>query len=60
MWPTYNFFFFLDEKATLYNILVLLAAFLQVGGLRRWPRWPIGSAGPIYQLCWIVLLGLGL
>ena len=56
----FYFLFFSDEKATLYNILVLLTALLQVGGLRRWPRWPIGLAGPIYQLCWIVSLGLGL
>ena len=31
-------FFLKNEKAILYNILLL------VGGLRRWPNWPIASA----------------
>ena len=38
------FFFFLDEKAILYNILLLVRGPLTSGGLRRWPNWPIGSA----------------
>ena len=32
------FFFFLDEKAILYNILLLFGGPLTTGGLRRWPK----------------------
>ena len=43
----YFFFFLITEKVILYNILLLLfGGLLQVGGLRRWPKWPIASAGP--------------
>ena len=38
------FFFLITEKVILYNILLLFGGLLQVGGLRRWPKWPIASA----------------
>ena len=43
------FFFFLDEKAILCNILLLFGGPLTTGGLRRWPKWPIGSACTAYH-----------
>ena len=34
----------LDEKAMLYNILLLFRGPLISEGLRRWPKWPIASS----------------
>ena len=39
------FFFFTDERAILYNILLLFWGPLTSGGFRRWPKWPIASVG---------------
>ena len=47
-----RFFFFFsssDEKAILYNILLLFGGPLTTGGLRQWPKWPIGLACTAYH-----------